>query len=637
MTATPGALNLDPPVARSFLDDLDRPTPSVNDDFPKLPGSRLSCLVQRARQAWKSCWHGSVPMQRRGSSYIPGLIVACLALALLYPDNRPLLDPDEGRHAQIARTMWVTGDWIVPRLQRTPYYEKPPLQYWLTIPAYQWFGALPWVARLAPALAAWLTVLMTFIWANRALGTRVAFLGSVCLCLTLEFVVLGRTLVVDALLTLCVMASSFAAHNAVSGKSLRWKWWLGSALMCGMGILTKGPVALILVAPPLAAYHWLTGSRLSRRAGGVWLLLVLLVAAPWYVAMAWREPAYVSDFFWKANVLRYTDPSDHKQAWWFYMPVLFVGTFPWCLLWPALVSFVTSRRPELARRRRPALGYCLLLFVWPVVFFSLAGCKSPPYMLPAVVPLALATGACMETLLFMPKRSFGRIMAHARGPLPSYGTIAVLLLTAATYVTASWYGWLRTNLAVAIAVPTCLAVACWLCRRRVGPAVGWSLCAVACFGFGILPCRQVYAAFVEHRSPLSALRLVHHRQNVPPHGVISADRVWYSASFYLGHTVEAYYHDAVCDWLRSIMADERESIVLVPHDHRLVDLRARLSDAALSLHYEVIVPDPTSRVALVVCKRLPEFQASTACPESDGSISDSLARGLNQHNSIPKP
>ena len=119
------------------------------------------------------------PATNASSGWAPSaraLWVLLLTLAILWfatLDARRLVHPDEGRYAEIAREMAATGDWVTPRLNGLKYFEKPPLQYWLTAAAYRLFGVHEWTARLWPALAGFLGVL--------ALGAAGFALGGVTL------------------------------------------------------------------------------------------------------------------------------------------------------------------------------------------------------------------------------------------------------------------------------------------------------------------------------------------------------------------------------------------------------------------------------------------------------------------------
>src|SRR5262249_39555429 len=155
------------------------------------------------------------------------------------------------------RQMLSTGNFAMPVLHGLAYYDKPPLLYWLVMGSYTAFGIHDWAARLVSGAAAFLCVLVTYFWGRRVAGARAGFWAGMMLSLSARFVYLGRLLTMNSLLCLCVVAALAAAHVALSGPRLRWRWWLLSAGSCGLGLLAKGPVALILVCVPVLLYRFL--------------------------------------------------------------------------------------------------------------------------------------------------------------------------------------------------------------------------------------------------------------------------------------------------------------------------------------------------------------------------------------------
>src|SRR5205807_3946494 len=161
-------------------------------------------------------------------------ILILLPAALLYPCMTfHLLEPDEGRYAEIPREMLVRGEWIVPYLQGEPYLDKPPLLYWLVQLSYRAFGLHNAAARLVPSVAVHLAILLTYFFGRRMLGERAAFLGAAMLGLAPGLVSIGRLLILDGLLTLWVTLAVFSAWEAVRGPRLSWGWWMLSALATG--------------------------------------------------------------------------------------------------------------------------------------------------------------------------------------------------------------------------------------------------------------------------------------------------------------------------------------------------------------------------------------------------------------------
>src|SRR5262249_46809998 len=154
------------------------------------------------------------------------------------------------------------------------------------------------------------------------------------------------------------------------------------AVACGLGVLTKGPVALILLVPPLLAHRWLTdrSAPVGWRHVLAFLGVVVAVNLPWYVAIYPREPAFLRHFFWEHNVLRFLQPFDHLQPVTYFLPVLLIGLLPGTLLLWAFARFLVRGDEEAAARRTPELGFFLLAGGWCVLFFSLSGSKLPTYV-----------------------------------------------------------------------------------------------------------------------------------------------------------------------------------------------------------------------------------------------------------------
>jgi hypothetical protein len=367
------------------------------------------------------------------------LALLVLPAVLLYPSlSFPLLEPDESRYAEIPREMLQRGDLVVPVLQSEPYLDKPPMLYWLVAASYRVFGVSEAAARLPTALAVHGTILLVYLLGRRVLGERSAFAGALALTAAPGFVAVGRLLILDGLLTFWTTLALFAAFEALRGERLHRGWWMLSAVACGLGVLTKGPVALVLVAPPLWLHRRLTGRGCP--VGGRGLLLfaavLLAVALPWYVALCSRVPGFLRYFFWEHHVVRYLSSFAHQHGIWFYAPVLLLGLLPASLLLPPLVRFLGTTDVAVARRRPPELGYHLLAGGWCVLFFSLSSCKLPTYALPALPPFALAFGHFLVR---------GRWRA-SRLPLVA-GAAAFVLLALAHLVVLPWYAAYRSPMA----------------------------------------------------------------------------------------------------------------------------------------------------------------------------------------------
>jgi 4-amino-4-deoxy-L-arabinose transferase-like glycosyltransferase len=311
----------------------------------------------------------------------------------------PLFEPDEGRYAEIPREMLARGEWVVPYLNSEPYLDKPPLLYWLVMLSFRVFGIHDWSARLVPALAVHATILLVYLFGRRRVGERAAFRGALLLALAPAFVSIGRLLVIDGLLSLCVALVMFASWEALNGGRWRSVWWLIAGLAAGLGILSKGPVVLILTLPPLALSQWLRSKPIYVLSwnSSIFLAATVAVALPWYVAICVRLPHFAGYFLWQHNLLRFLSPFDHLEPFWYYLPILILGFLPGTLLLPSFIRFLITGQTAIRQLRGPSLGCFLLAGCWCVLFFSLSGCKLPTYILPAFPFLALAAGCFWAT------------------------------------------------------------------------------------------------------------------------------------------------------------------------------------------------------------------------------------------------
>jgi 4-amino-4-deoxy-L-arabinose transferase-like glycosyltransferase len=363
------------------------------------------------------------------------IILAVAGLLFFVHFRCPLQEPQEPRYAEIPRQMLSAGHFIVPIYHGQPYYDKPPLLYWLVMGSYHLFGVHDWAARVVACTAGFLCVLVTYWWARRTIGGRAALIGALVLCLSGRFVQLARLLAMDGLLCLWVVAAWATAHVALTTGRTRWRWWLASAAACSLAILTKGFVALVLVAGPVFLYQILDqcAARLGWRSWMCYFGLVAGLAGPWFVAMMVHDPGFANYFFWEHHVRRFVAPFDHAEPIWFYLPDVLLGMLPWTLLLPGLILCMGRRGPV---RRPTGLGFFVLAALGSFLFFSLSGCKRSAYILPAMPPLALALGCYLDALLFREAAAPCRWREAVRHPRALAGVSVASILVFGTLMAA---------------------------------------------------------------------------------------------------------------------------------------------------------------------------------------------------------
>ena len=289
----------------------------------------------------------------------------------------PLFDLDEGAFSQATREMFLRDDFISIYLNGHPRYDKPVLFHWLQAISLSLVGFTELGFRLPSAIAATLWVLTVYHLGRRMLNERDALVAALFMASSLAIGILAKEAIADALLNLLVAASLLALYLHLQEGA---KWWLYlAAATTALGVLSKGPVAVVIPASVSLLYC------LSRRDFMTWLGLIaspvawgifLLVVSPWYVAQYLREgDAFLEGFLFKHNLGRFNETMEgHGGRLWYYVPVILVGVLPYTTL---LIKTVT-RIHELMRQ--DASRYLLIWFGFVLIFFSLSATKLPHYI-----------------------------------------------------------------------------------------------------------------------------------------------------------------------------------------------------------------------------------------------------------------
>jgi 4-amino-4-deoxy-L-arabinose transferase-like glycosyltransferase len=327
-----------------------------------------------------------------------GFVLASLAVLAL----RTLVPPDEGRYAEIAREMFASGDWITTRLDGIKYFEKPPLQAWMNALTFTLFGVGEWQARLWTGLCGIFGVLLTGLAGSRVFGARAGLYAALVLGSCFYWVLGSQVDSVDmglsGMMTLSLCALLLAQREGV-GASTQRNWMLACWAGMALATLSKGLIGIVLPGGVLACYSliardWRIWTRLHLVKG---LLLLLAIAAPWFILVGIRNPEQPHFFFIHEHFARFLLKEHHREApCWIFLVLLAAGSMPWLgVLVPSLVAGARRNALEVAGAFRPRL-LALVWLVFIVAFFSASSSKLPGYILPVFPALALLVGSHLE-------------------------------------------------------------------------------------------------------------------------------------------------------------------------------------------------------------------------------------------------
>ena len=341
-----------------------------------------------------------------------------LILGLLPLFMRPLWEPDEGRYAEIPREMLASGDWLTPTLNGVLYFEKPPLQYWLSAASMKLFGLNAVAARLPLALAS--LILFWCAWRlARRLGARGPIWALVMTATVLLTFVCSQLLTLDALFSAFLVLALTTALEAVAARfrdEASLGWTLLTYIALSAAVLTKGPVALVLLVGILGLslpFAW-RDSRLRKAVlitgfNPLGWLLFFTLTVPWFYFVNRANPGHAQFFFIHEHITRFLTHEHARQGSdnpfldkFYFLGILLVGMLPWLTLSLvglkrgfAFMRLNTGPQGIEAALNRWTVATMMMAFAWPLFFFTLSGSKLAPYILPVVVPL-LAMGCAFE-------------------------------------------------------------------------------------------------------------------------------------------------------------------------------------------------------------------------------------------------
>ncbi|MBF6030715.1 glycosyltransferase family 39 protein [Pseudomonas sp. P115] len=356
--------------------------------------------------------------------------------------NHELQGSTEARVAGIAMAMHLDNDWVIPRLFREPFLEKPPLSLWLDAGAIRLFGGTTWAVRLASAFAGLFSV-MLFYGMLRQFGRpkTLAFSAALVLATMASFWGNVRGVGEDALLTLGVTTALLAFYQAMrperQGASV-WPWALFTAGMV-IATLSKGVLGLAMPGIVIFVYLAVTSVMDKRLRIGDWLkpgLFTLLALVPLMIWLAFLFQRggmqAVGEVLWTNSVGRFSGSfveAGHYEPFYYYIAKLPEAFLPWnILVYLGLWHF----RKSLMRNR-----YRLFFSLWLVAQFTLltlASSKRTVYLM-SLTPAAavLATEYAYVLLQWLKDRKLGLYRYHR--PV----IVGVFTVLFASYLSAAFW------------------------------------------------------------------------------------------------------------------------------------------------------------------------------------------------------
>ena len=327
--------------------------------------------------------------------------------------NLPLLQPDEGRNAEIAREMKESGAWLSPSYDGIAYLDKPAFFFKAVALSLAAFGNNETAARIPSAMFALALLAITFVFCRRVHGTRCAVMAVIIIATMPLYVVFSRTIIFDMTLAFFVSAAIFAGYRAeeCEGKSRR-NWYLLGAMAAGFATLVKGPVGFLIPSLVLFIFHHIEGRR------GIWkrffaplnLLVFFGVTLPWFIGLSLQHPDFPRYGLIEESFHRFTTTTFHRSQPFYFYALIVAGLFlPWSFILPEAGVAAWKNKKVISSADR----LCLVWAVVVVIFFSVSKSKLPGYILTVTVACGILTARFFERALANPDGKAARIIGRA--------------------------------------------------------------------------------------------------------------------------------------------------------------------------------------------------------------------------------
>jgi 4-amino-4-deoxy-L-arabinose transferase-like glycosyltransferase len=368
-------------------------------------------------------------MQRRFTLWVDILLLVCVlgSLMFLFLGERALFTPDEGRYAEIAREMSVSGDYITPYLNQIKYFEKPALFYWLGAGAIKLWGLNLWSLRSVNAFLGLLGCLIVYLTGRALYDRATGFLAALILGTSMLYFVMAHMISLDLPVTVFLTAT-LCAFIVGSQSPAGWRrrgYFVGASIAAALAVLSKGLIGIIFpimiigvwICSPYTFFVYGRGfvGRKAPYTKNVYGLLCLgviflLIAAPWHILVGLRNPEFFYFYFIEQHFLRYTTLDiGHYQPAWFFIPILMIGFFPWIVFLPQALLRSWKNKTD---------SFFLLWVVLVFLFFSFSKSKLIPYILPIFPPLAILTARYLVQVQAQTKHTLLSLTSRAKARDP---------------------------------------------------------------------------------------------------------------------------------------------------------------------------------------------------------------------------
>jgi 4-amino-4-deoxy-L-arabinose transferase-like glycosyltransferase len=316
----------------------------------------------------------------REKQLLYSLLIIAIGSILFFPflGAVHLFDWDEINFAECSREMLVTGNYSSVQINYLPFWEKPPLFFWMQSASMKLFGVNEFAARFPNAIAGILTLLLLFFISIRHFDAKFAFWWIAFYTGSLLPHFYFKSGIIDPWFNLFIFISVYAYFRYLLTKMSYGGWIALSAISIGLAVLTKGPVAVLVFMLVVFWFYVKHGFRniITIPHFFLFLLLSIVTGSMWFASEIFqgRWQTLLDNIAYQIRLFS-TQDAGHGGPFFYHWYILLIGCFPASI--PFIMSFFI--RQNQSYERKDFILLMKILFWVVLILFSIVKTKIVHY------------------------------------------------------------------------------------------------------------------------------------------------------------------------------------------------------------------------------------------------------------------
>ena len=318
------------------------------------------------------------------------IVISAILFFIPFLGSVHLFDWDEINFAESAREMIVTGNFSRVQIDFHPFWEKPPLFFWMQALSMKVFGITEFAARLPNAVIGIFTLIIFYFLGKRLFDEKFGFIWALAYLGSFLPHIYFKSGIIDPFFNFFIFLSVLFLSKSIrnTGESKGFKYAFFAGISIGLATLTKGPVGLLIAGISVLVY-WIT---MKFKKISNWKNLLVFTVSCLVITCLWFGPEMINNGFWfirefiKYQVDLFINPvAGHSGPIYYHFLIVLLGCFPISVL---ALPVIFRKNSDSRDKGNYFLKWMLILFWVVMILFSIVKTKIVHYSSLAYFPLS---------------------------------------------------------------------------------------------------------------------------------------------------------------------------------------------------------------------------------------------------------